>query len=405
MRTDSTSEPQSKNSDRSKVLDALRAVAILLVLGRHTNVSELWTKVGWSGVDLFFVLSGFLISGLLFQEYKRFGDINLKTFWLRRGMKIYPAFYICTLVQAVTYLVVFANRSDVKSPVRLVLIDITFLSSYFQGLSGHAWSLAVEEHFYLVLPLFLLVLIKLRAGKRDPFAPIPVVFLVIAIGSLWLRVIAKPAFYGDVYSYLLPTHLRMDALFCGVVIGYLFHFKPKFLARVARWPLLVAGAALITPIYFMQIEYWHMYTWGLTCTFLGFACIITWAIHVPFESRHPLALPVNLLARIGFYSYSIYLWHWIIIYYLRPCFRTRCIATGSPVTWSPAMQKWQWLSCVALSIIVGIGMAVFIEQPVLRLRDRWFPSRTRSMITHVTPLPPQVRLLMPAQALPGTNGS
>ncbi len=209
------------------MLDALRAVAILLVLGRHTNVSELWTKVGWSGVDLFFVLSGFLISGLLFQEYKRFGDINLKTFWLRRGMKIYPAFYICTLVQAVTYLVVFANRSDVKSPVRLVLIDITFLSSYFQGLSGHAWSLAVEEHFYLVLPLFLLVLIKLRTGKRDPFAPIPVVFLVIAIGSLWLRVIAKPAFYGDVYSYLLPTHLRMDALFCGVVIGYLFHFKPQ----------------------------------------------------------------------------------------------------------------------------------------------------------------------------------
>ncbi len=348
------------------------------MLGRHTNVSEFWTQIGWSGVDLFFVISGFLISGLLFQEYKRFGDIHLKTFWLRRGLKIYPAFYIYTLVQAITYLLMFKNRPDVPSPVRPLLIDVTFLSSYFEGLSGHAWSLAVEEHFYFLLPVFLLVLMRLRAKKKDPFASIPVVFLLIAIGSLLLRMAATPAFYGDVYSYLLPTHLRMDGLFCGVMIGYLFHFKPQLLARVARWPLLVAGGMLLSPVYFMQIEYWHMYTWGLTCTFLGFACVIAWAIHIPFKPEHFLALPVNLLARIGFYSYSIYLWHWIIIYYFRPYFRSKCIATGSPLAWSPAMQKWQWLFCVVFSIVVGIAMAVCIEQPALRLRDRCFPSRTRS---------------------------
>jgi peptidoglycan/LPS O-acetylase OafA/YrhL len=362
-------------NDRSTVLDALRAVAILLVLGRHANVSQNLTRIGWCGVDLFFVISGFLISGLLFKEYKRFGNIHLKRFWLRRGMKIYPAFYFYLLVEIVWYLSIYKQIPGAEPP-RLFWFDATFLSNYFEGLTGHAWSLSVEEHFYFVLPVFLLILMKLRPKKTDPFASIPIVFLLIAIGSLWLRMMAKPAFYEDYYSYLYPTHLRMDSLFCGVMTGYLFHYKPQFLARVARWPLLVAGGMLLTPVYFLRIEYWHMYTWGLTCTFLGFACIITWAIHIPFQPGHLLAWPVNQLARIGVYSYSIYLWHWLIFYDLRPYVRFKCITAGIPVAWSNNLETRQWLFCLVSSIVVGIAMAVVIEQPVLRLRDRWFPSRS-----------------------------
>jgi peptidoglycan/LPS O-acetylase OafA/YrhL len=372
----SDSQP-ARNSDRSKILDALRAVAVLLVLGRHTFVSEVWTQIGWCGVDLFFVISGFLISGLLFQEYKRFGDIHLKTFWLRRGLKIYPAFYVYTLLLVLTLPIYIPN---VKIPIGRLLADLLFISSYFEGLSGHTWSLAVEEHFYLMLPLFLLVLMKLGAKKRDPFASIPFVFLLIATGSLLLRGIAKPADPKDYYAYLLPTHLRIDALFCGVMVGYLFHFKPELLARVARWPLLIAGAILLTPIFFFQIENWNMYTWGLTSTFLGFACIVAWAIHVPVAKGRLLALPVNLLARIGFYSYSIYLWHWLVIRFIRPTVRNKCIVTGFPVRWSAGLERQQWLLSVAFSIVVGIMMALIIEQPVLKLRDRWFPSRTRRSI-------------------------
>jgi len=380
VRTPPISDPQpKKSSDRSKVLDALRAVAILLVLGRHTFVSEVWTQIGWCGVDLFFVISGFLISGLLFQEYKRFGDIHLKTFWLRRGLKIYPAFY--TYILVLTVVTLASKTPGAKVPVRPILVDAAFLSSYFPSLSGHTWSLAVEEHFYFVLPVFLLILKRLRAKKEDPFAPIPVVFLLIAIGSLWLRMVAKPAYLLDYVAYLIPTHLRMDGLFCGVMIGYLFHFKPQLLLRVKGWPLLIAGGMLLTPIYFFEIENWNMYTWGLTCTFLGFACILIWAIHVPFQRGHFLWWPVDLLARVGFYSYSIYLWHWIVINYLRPYFRYKCITTGSPIAWSSEMETWQWLLSAALSIIVGIAMAVVVEQPALRLRDRWFPSRTRPSLS------------------------
>ena len=372
-----SSQP-AKSADRSKMLDALRAIAILLVLGRHTAVSDTWTKIGWCGVDLFFVISGFLISGLLFQEYKRFGDIRLKTFWLRRGLKIYPAFYVYTLALVVILPITIPGA---KVPLRPLLVDATFVSSYFQGLSGHTWSLAVEEHFYLLLPLFLLLLMKLRAKKKDPFASIPVVFLLIAIASLGLRMAAKPANARDYYAYLLPTHLRMDGLFCGVTVGYLFHFKPQLLAQAKAWRLLFAASILLMPIYFLDLENWHMYTWGLTCAFLGFACVLIWAVHVPIARGSLLAWPVNVLARVGFYSYSIYLWHWIVIGYIRQYVRYKCKTTGSPFMWTSGWESLQWPLSVAFSILVGIAMAVVVEQPVLKLRDRWFPSRTRLMST------------------------
>jgi peptidoglycan/LPS O-acetylase OafA/YrhL len=250
----------------------------------------------------------------------------------------------------------------------------------------------------LVLPLFLLVLMKLGAKQKDPFAPIPAVFLLVAIGSLWLRLRAKPASIADYYTYLLPTHLRMDSLFCGVTIGYFFHFKPQLLARVTSWRLLIAAGMLLTPVYFVEMEYRWMYTWGLTCTFLGFACIVAWVLHVPVAPKRLLALPISILARIGFYSYSIYLWHWMVIYYLRPYFRYKCMTTGSPIAWNSVMERWQWLASVALSILVGIAMAVVIEQPVLRFRDRWFPSRTRSTSgvseesVETSPLPEEARV-------------
>lgn len=361
------------------MLDALRAIAIFLVLGRHTSVAEVWTRVGWCGVDLFFVLSGFLISGLLFQEYKRFGDIRLGTFWLRRGLKIYPAFYVYTIAVAVTYVLVFSRIPGFEFPIRPLLVDATFLSSYFQGLSSHTWSLAIEEHFYFLLPVFLLVLMKVRGRKdADPFRSIPAVFVVIAAGSLALRMLARPADPRDYFSYLFPTHLRMDGLFCGVMIGYLFHFKPQILARVSGWPMLIVGTALLTPVYLFEIENWNMYSWGLTTTYLGFACILVWAVHQRVQRGDLLSWPVAVLARIGFYSYSIYLWHWLIIYYLRAYVRYRCMSTGFPFEWSGTMETLQWPLCVILSVVVGIVMAVVIEQPVLRLRDRWFPSRTQN---------------------------
>src|ERR1700761_2224153 len=92
------SERRAATSSRNINLDALRGIAILLVLGNHFGYFSVWQRMGWAGVDLFFVLSGFLISGLLFDEWQRFGSIDFRRFYIRRGFKIYPAFYFLLLI-------------------------------------------------------------------------------------------------------------------------------------------------------------------------------------------------------------------------------------------------------------------------------------------------------------------
>ena len=151
---------RDKMSTRNASLDVLRGLAIVLVLGVHyKHVYNVWTKLGGVGVDLFFVLSGFLISGLLFAEFKKTGSIDFKRFFIRRGFKIYPAYYAVILFYAP-----FAFH-------RLGWSDFLFLQSYRAGILGQAWSLSVEEHFYILLPFLLIAGLKL--ARRATFAGYP----------------------------------------------------------------------------------------------------------------------------------------------------------------------------------------------------------------------------------------
>ena len=126
---------------RLKQLDALRALAVLLVLGHHVTWNPIWVRFGWSGVDVFFVLSGFLISGLLFREYKQYGSIHILRFWTRRALKIYPAYYLLILATV-------TGRMLAKTPIGWSHIwpDLIFVQSYVPGTWGHLWSLTIEEH-------------------------------------------------------------------------------------------------------------------------------------------------------------------------------------------------------------------------------------------------------------------
>src|SRR5262245_8242629 len=143
---------------RNPGLDLLRLVAIVLVLGRHMGacpeaespllhrVSTVWITGGWVGVELCFVLSGFLVSGLLFREYRGTAALDAKRFLVRRGFKIYPPFLILI---GLTVLMHLASRP--RGLVRHTLAEVFFVQNYFEGLWNHTWSLAIEEHFYLSL--------------------------------------------------------------------------------------------------------------------------------------------------------------------------------------------------------------------------------------------------------------
>src|SRR4029077_18685201 len=139
---------------RLKELDFLRGIAIILVLLRHIPLFTFTHNIGWIGVDLFFVLSGFLVSGLLFKEYLKFGDIRPKLFLIRRGFKIYPLYYLFYI----PYLVLIVREQGWSSvDVRGFLSDMTFTQNFINGWGwayGASWSLAVEEHFYFGLSFF-----------------------------------------------------------------------------------------------------------------------------------------------------------------------------------------------------------------------------------------------------------
>src|SRR6516165_8338287 len=169
--------------ERNLQLDLLRCVAIMLVLIQHTvNFRNPrwwwdWTVIqgGWTGVDLFFVISGFLISGLLFSEFRKRGRINFARFAIRRALKLYPTLYV--LVFGTTlWRLIHAGFHDVGWVIKPALHDIFFVQSYFPGTYGHFWSLAVEEHFYILLPLTLYFMLRNEhRGDTDPFRKLPLI--------------------------------------------------------------------------------------------------------------------------------------------------------------------------------------------------------------------------------------
>jgi peptidoglycan/LPS O-acetylase OafA/YrhL len=132
---------------RIRHLDMLRATAVLLVISSHLTWHPILSRFGWTGVDLFFCLGGFLISGLLFRDYKTTGTIHWRRFIIRRGFKLYPAYYTLTLAT-----VIFSRIAGTPILWKRLWPDLILVQDYEPGTWGHLWSLGIEEQFYLLLP-------------------------------------------------------------------------------------------------------------------------------------------------------------------------------------------------------------------------------------------------------------
>lgn len=325
---------------RNKSLDVLRGIAVLIVVGGHYEYPGIFYQIGWSGVDLFFVLSGFLISGLLFKEY-RSSTINLKMFWIRRGFKIYPAFYAFMLFIIVSYAAL--GRLD-----KSIFSDLFFMQDYIQPTAEHCWSLAVEEKFYFALPILLLIL-------RKNLKLIPYVFVVMFAGCLALRVhgLLTGQFWFDVNR---QAHMRMDGLFAGVTLGYYKEFHPDWFKKAATYPIWIPALVLLTPILLFHISSPLMVTLGLSTVFVGFSLLVLWSVNQPSPNW------LEPIAWVGRISYSIYLWNVVVK-----------IQLGYPEA------KWGLLSLpfyLAASIGVGWLMVYLVENPALTLREKYFPSKS-----------------------------
>ena len=361
--------------NRFKQIDILRATAVLLVLGRHLqpcpykssailhHLTWIWSRGGWIGVDLFFVLSGFLVSGLLFREHEKFGELHLGHFLIRRGFKIYPPFWI--MIGTTVVVLIWRHKEfsglDVAS-------ELLFVQNYGHKLWSHTWSLAVEEHFYLLLALGAFVLARRRSAR--PFAITPWVFLVVAVACLALRVLGSLNHTLSIFQ----SHVRLDSLFFGVLLSYLFHTYPTGFLSVARRFRLAFGAIgllFLLPAFCFPLESTPaISTFGLTLFYLGSGGLLVAALGF----NTPTSLLARAAAYTGSHSYSIYLWHVMFA------------AWGTDIVHRLLSVQINWFMYAAFylagSLLFGIGMAILIEFPVLRMRDRFFPSRGKPLSTN-----------------------
>jgi peptidoglycan/LPS O-acetylase OafA/YrhL len=312
---------------------------------------------GWAGVDLFFVLSGFLVGSLLFREYRETGALNFGRFFIRRAYKIYPPFWVFMSFLIVWSLVAHGGVGN-------LLPDLFFYQNYVRGIWGTNWSLAVEEHFYLLLPALLLWLESTRRSER-PFQQFPRLFGYLAVVCLALR--ARNSWNTfDTYTHLTPTHLRIDGLFFGALLACCHTYEhERFVAfcRRYRWWLLAGGVAAFLPACFLPLEE-SMYIQipGFAVQWLGAGALICFTL----GRTTPPGKMAHTLAAIGRTSYATYLWHFWIGWF------------GLPALAHVAGFQWTWSAHTVCYFIATIGagflLTAWIERPFLRMRDARFPK-------------------------------
>lgn len=362
-----------KTKERNVALDFLRGIAILLVLLRHQTLTEFTTRMGWIGVDLFFVLSGFLVSGLLFKEYIKKGTISPARFLIRRGFKIYPLYYGLYVLYVLNIL---AARGKIH-PVG-ILADLSFTQNYIWGW-GYAydasWSLAVEEHFYFALCIGLWLILKYRKSTsgwgHDSF--IPLFVAIVLLTCLGLRI------YSNLVSGTTPpgnftmTHLRIDSLMLGVGVSYFYYFRCEefttFLHNNRVVLLSIAVCCLVWTPFIEPVGSFFVQTIGFSLTAIAFAIVLCYTVIAPsdksaFKKAHTYA-SIRFMARIGFGSYATYLIHSLVIYQFD---KVKIQFTTLGLSW------FHFLLCTTTCVALGMIITYTAERYILRLRDRLYPA-------------------------------
>lgn len=362
---------------RIKSIDFLRGLAIILVLFRHVDYSPIAHLIGWSGVDLFFVLSGFLVSGLLFTEYKKTKTIQPALFLIRRGFKIYPLFWA-----TIIYVVIVHNFTGFGTTNNDLFAELFFYQNYTtNGMLKVTWSLAVEEHFYILLIIAVTLAVKFK--KLESIKGFHVFTFTILAYCLIARIITSIQF--PTYSFIKhysPTHLRIDALTFGVILSYNYHFNKAWLTNFVntqKTKLLVLCIASLIPLFFFDIPTIFMRTIGFTFVYAGFGIMLCLFLLVPKwnNSIEKAITPFvyKLISKIGLYSYGIYLMHMQVQISIK-----RVSEKMLHITLSDSVF---FISYFVLSVFVGMVITYLVEKPVLRWRDRIFPisKRIKSKIT------------------------
>ena len=343
-------------------LDVVRGVAILLALGWHFNHGSSGNRVldalqfpgttlGWAGVDLFFVLSGFLLGRLVLKEHLTTGRFDGRRFTIRRVLKLWPVLYVFLAVQAV---------AGPESWTTFLWQNALHIQNYAGTSLRHLWSLAVEEHFYLVLA----VLFPCFARRRGSPRLLVGVLVGVLVAALALRIWGTTLGVSEV-RLQWRTHFRVDSLAAGVLLAVVSVHWPERFDRLVRHRWLWAAMTVLGAVTLARVgkDGFFGSTVGYTVAYLTGAAFLLLLYRARWVGRARLLTAP--MAAMGRYSYGIYIWH--------------LFAAHTAVAAVPGLE-WESTTPVAqaakygAAIGVGVVATVLVEKPALRLRERLVPS-------------------------------
>lgn len=361
--------PAHRSLSYRPALDGLRGIAVAAVVVFHVWPDAL--PGGWLGVDVFFVLSGFLITSLLVTEWTAWGSISLLGFWAARARRLLPALVAMLLAVSVgSYFWTIPSR---RLPVSLDVVSALFYvanwrmlfsdEQYFADTVGlpspvrHTWSLAIEEQYYLLFPLLLLLLLALTRGLAPPRRRhvLGVTLLALAALSAWrMGSLYIPG--SDPNRVYYGTDTRIFELFIGAAAGVWVgsrEFRGERRVRFDQlmgwltWPAL---ALLLLSFAVLRFDSSVLFPGGLVLVCVV-ATVPVCAGAAQKPGRASKSLAFEPLRRLGLVSYSLYLWHWPVVVFLGPAQVPLASALLGPLQ-------------VVLSLVLAIGSYWFIERPI-----------------------------------------
>ena len=367
-------DPRFTDRERQPGLDLLRALAIIVVVIYHAalfgfKLPGRVDRFGWIGVDLFFVLSGYLIGGQLLAPLARGRPIDLRRFFARRAFRIIPAYFVILAVYA--FLPSWREYPEM-SPLWKFVFSVQNIDLHGGTAFSHAWSLAVEDQFYLLLPL---ILILVSRWPRPRF----IIPCVIVLGGIALRAfLARQnlaetgvSFRGFQTWIYYPTWTRLDPLVFGVILAAIEKFRPQWWRRMmnlAPWLLLPGLALIVYALYLGEGDYLTVAAsiWQFPMIALGMAALLVCAVSPRLILRRVKIPGAAFIASI---AYSAYLVQKLVIHFVAQfCSRYNITFTSAAA-----------LLGVELCVYAGAAMLFFaVERPFLQLRHRIAPRPTRT---------------------------
>lgn len=368
-------------------LHGMRVVAILSVVQYHvttifTYETHLTMDRSWAmtsmtiffGMDLFFILSGFLIGSILLRSVETAGFINVRRFWLRRAFRTFPAYYVVLTALVLLFGLTAAQR-------RHLPFEYAYLTNYVpltrdDTVMLWGWSLALEEQFYLSVPLLFFGLSKMRSDRAR----------LTLLGLFWVSaLVVRLVTYrrhpdwdvGTLYDHVyFKTHTRFDTLVCGIMLAYV---QQRWSKPIARWLEDPAHRAMLAlpscACLWLLLQPWmfgdkwlplvRVFSWGTLTSIMYFGWVLL--LLNGGEGWIQRLLGATFWRRIATLGYGVYLVHIPVCdHAIAPLARYLSKGQGWPmvVVWPSSV-----LGLFGLSLLVSYGLHLVVEKPALRLRD------------------------------------